>query len=233
MKTRRLDLPALTPLPTAAERAAEVIREHIFNGELAPGTQLPETTFAEALHVSRNTVRDAFRMLMNEHLLAYEVNRGVSVRELDAGDLADIYALRRMFELPALDRMAEMAEAAEAGEAPDLGALRATAVAAEQARSEGRWSDLGTGNLHFHTLIVGVLGSARTDQFFRQLMTEMRLGFLALPDTRALHEPYHRRNQELLGFLEAGDFVAARRGLASYLDDAESQITAAVLGGAR
>src|SRR5688572_22178768 len=88
----RLALPALAPLPTAAERAAEVIREHIFNGEFAPGTPLPETTVAEALHVSRNTVRDAFRMLMHEHLLDYEVNRGVSVRTLDADDLADIYA---------------------------------------------------------------------------------------------------------------------------------------------
>jgi hypothetical protein len=82
-------------------------------------------------------------------------------------------------------------------------------------------------------VIVRVFGSVRTDQFFRQLMTEMRLGFLALPDARALHEPYHQRNQQLLGLLEAGEFAAARKGLAGYLDDAEGEITAAVLGRAR
>jgi DNA-binding GntR family transcriptional regulator len=223
-RSGRLDLPALTPLPTAAERAAEVIREHIFNGEFAPETPLPETTVAQALHVSRNTVRDAFRMLINEHLLAYEVNRGVSVRSLGADDLADIYALRKMFELPALDRMAQ------AGEAPDLAALRDTVAAAERAKDQGDWTELGTRNLVFHAQIVAVFRSPRIDQFFRRLMTEMRLGFLAIADARALHEPYHVRHRELLALLEAGDFATARAELASYLDDAERQITAAVLG---
>src|SRR5919198_3721561 len=92
------DLPALQPLPTAAERAADVIRENIFEGRFAPGTALPEAALSKALQVSRNTIREAFRTLTGEHLLAYEAHRGVTVRWLTVDDITDIYRLRRMFE---------------------------------------------------------------------------------------------------------------------------------------
>src|SRR5262245_38912641 len=97
------DLPPLPPLPTAAERAADVIRDNIFEGRFAPGTALPEAALSMALQVSRNTVREAFRTLTSEHLLTYEAHKGVMVRWLTADDVRDIYRLRRMFELGALD----------------------------------------------------------------------------------------------------------------------------------
>src|SRR5580700_3775140 len=97
------DLPSLQPLPTASERAADVIRENIFEGRFAPGTALPEAALSAALQVSRNTVREAFRTLTGEHLLTHEAHKGVIVRELTADDVRDIYKLRRMFELSALD----------------------------------------------------------------------------------------------------------------------------------
>ncbi len=75
-------LPSLNPLPTAAERAAEVIRDNIFQGRFQPGTALPEASLAKALQISRNTVREAFRTLMGEHLLTYETHKGVAVRRI-------------------------------------------------------------------------------------------------------------------------------------------------------
>ena len=97
------DLPSLQPLPTAAERAADVIRENIFEGRFAPGTPLPEAALSAALQISRNTVREAFRTLTAEHLLIHEPHKGVMVRELTMDDVHDIYRLRRMFELSAFD----------------------------------------------------------------------------------------------------------------------------------
>lgn len=48
---------------------------------------------AEALGVSRKTLREAFRLLAHERLVVHEPHRGVAVRTLDA---ADIYAIRRL-----------------------------------------------------------------------------------------------------------------------------------------
>lgn len=234
-----MTLPPLSPLPTAAERAAELIREHIFNGELTPGTPLPESALAQALQVSRNTVRDAFRLLMNDHLLSYEMHRGVTVRSLGVDDLHDIYRLRRTLELAAIEALA-LAQA-QADQQPDeladergggggLDRLRRAVTDGERAEKGRRWQEVGTQNLRFHAELVAVLRSPRADQFFRQLMTELRLGFLAITDAESLHRPFLGRNRTLLDLLAGGRYGDARQELARYLDDAEQQLVAAVAG---
>lgn len=218
-----LDLPSLEPLPTAAERAAELIRDGIFQGKFQPGTPLPETALAQALQVSRNTVREAFRTLVAEHLLSYEVNRGMTVRGLEPADVADIYRLRRFFELAAVDELA--------GGAPlDAAGMRAAVDAAEAAATAAEWGAVGTQNLRFHELLVAVHGSPRVSEFFRRLMTEMRLGFLAVADPAAFHGAYLPRNREVLDALVAGEHTRARETLAVYLDDARADVAAAVAG---
>ncbi|HEX6469790.1 MAG TPA: GntR family transcriptional regulator [Streptosporangiaceae bacterium] len=219
-------LPALEPLPTAAERAADVIRENIFEGRFAPGTALPEAALSKALQVSRNTVREAFRTLTGEHLLAYEAHRGVTVRWLTADDVTDIYRLRRMFELTAV----ELTAAGRPGHELDVDAIGGLVTAAERAATAGRWKEVGTLNLRFHERIVGALRSPRIDEVFRRLMTEVRLGFLAFPDPAELHAPYVSRNRSLHALIVDGRSEDARAELATYLDDAERLILAAIQG---
>ncbi len=220
-----LDLPSLAPLPTAAERTAEVIRDNIFEGRFQPGTALPESGLAQALQVSRNTVREAFRFLVNEHLLTYEPHKGVTVRRLTADDVRDIYRLRRMLELAAVDLLGT-------GEASlDEPALTARLAEADRAAEADDWVTAGTANLRFHALLVAVHASPRIEELFRRLMTELRLGFLALTDPREFHAPYLRRNHEIAGLLLAGDWAAARTELDSYLDEARRQVVAAVDAG--
>jgi len=222
--TRLVDLPALAPLPTAAERAADLIREYIFNGEFQPGTPLPETTLAQALRVSRNTVRDAFRRLIHEQLLSYEPHRGVSVKLLSVADVRDIYELRRLIELSAIDA------AEHRGKAIDLGALEEALVAGERAARAGDWLAVGTENLRFHACVVAARGSPRIDAFFRGLMIETRLGFLLIPDPQTLHHPFQSRNRAIFERLASGDLREARELLEGYLHDAERQIVTAISG---
>jgi DNA-binding GntR family transcriptional regulator len=220
-RTVGLDLPSLEPLPTAAERAAELIRNSIFEGRFQPGTALPETALAEALRVSRNTVREAFRTLMNEHLLVYEAYKGMSVRTLAAADVEDIYRLRRMFELTAID-------AVEAGSTLDHAVLDAIIADGDRAAADGNWVGVGTANLRFHEALVAVHGSPRINELFRRLMTEMRLGFLAVPDAAGFHGSYHERNRGLRDHLVAGELAAARSALSAYLDEAVHEVAEAV-----
>jgi DNA-binding GntR family transcriptional regulator len=111
-------------------------------------------------------------------------------------------------------------------------ALTAQVTAGRQAAEAGDWMLAGTANLRFHAQIVGWHGSPRLDQFFHGLMTEMRLGFLALPDPRTLHEPYLNRNEEICSVLLAGRVEEASAMLRSYLADAMEQIVAAVAAAA-
>jgi DNA-binding GntR family transcriptional regulator len=215
-------LPPLQPLPTAAERAADVIRQYVFEGQFAPGTPLPEASLATALQVSRNTVREAFRTLTAEHLLAHEPYKGVMVRELTSGDVSDIYRLRRMFELSALDLVIE------SGQQLDLTQIAATVADAELLASEQRWLDVGTVNLRFHEVIVAIHRSERITEVFRRLMTELRLGFRAVADPAAFHGEFLARNRRLLGLMDEGRLADARADLDEYLSDAQGQVVKAV-----
>lgn len=212
------ELPSLEPLPTAAERAAALIREHIFEGKFQPGLALPEASLAASLHVSRNTVREAYRTLMNERLLTYSPHKGVTVRRLTSSDVRDIYALRRVLEFAAIDALS----------APfDPRPLAAAVADARAAAYERRWHDVGTANLRFHAALVAALESVRADEFFAGLMTELRLGFLAVTDPQQFHGGFLSRNEELLDLLSGGRFEQARPLLERYFADAQTLVAEA------
>jgi DNA-binding GntR family transcriptional regulator len=215
-------LPSLEPVPTAAERAAGLIREYIFEGKFQPGLALPEASLAASLHVSRNTVREAYRALMNERLLAYSPHKGVTVRWLTSSDIRDIYALRRVLEFAAVDGLSASF---------DQGPLAAAVADAQVAADKKRWHEVGTANLRFHAALVATLGSVRTDEFFAGLMTELRLGFLAVADPPRFHGGFLKRNQALLELLSHARFAEARTLLEQYLADAEIPVIEAAFRG--
>jgi DNA-binding GntR family transcriptional regulator len=218
-------LPPIQPLPTAAQRAADLIRQYIFEGRFAPGTPLPEASLSAALQVSRNTVREAFRTLMSEHLLIHEPHKGVTVRWLTADDVLDIYKIRRMFELSVLDLAAQgQLELAK----DELGELGTLIAAAETAAANGDWAEVGTANLRFHGLLVEMHRSERINDTFRRLMTELRLGFLAHDDPASFHGPFLVRNRRIYELMMTAELDDARNELTRYLDDAEQDVMRAV-----
>jgi DNA-binding GntR family transcriptional regulator len=64
---------------SVADQVASVLRQRILKGELRPGMPLQEVPLAASLGVSRNTMREATRILSLEGLLKRSVHRGVAV----------------------------------------------------------------------------------------------------------------------------------------------------------
>jgi hypothetical protein len=67
----------------------------------------------------------------------------------------------------------------------------------------------------------------RLDEFMTQLLAELRLTFYVMKNPRQFHEPYLTRNRELLTILQSGEYTRAGALLATYLADAEAQLTTA------
>ncbi|MEU8591367.1 GntR family transcriptional regulator [Streptomyces sp. NPDC048664] len=202
---------ALLGRTSTAERVSDILRSRIAEGYFAPGTRLSEDGIGGALGVSRNTLREAFRLLTHERLLVHELNRGVFVRVLTVEDVQDIYRTRGLVERAvvrglgdppyALDRMTEAVEEGR------------------RAVRDGDWNGLGTANIHFHRELVALAGSERTDELMRSVFAELRLAFHVVDDPRALHEPYLTRNQQILAALRTGDRPRAETLLEAYLHD--------------
>jgi len=68
-----------------SDQAFEQIRDLVFRGQLKPGDQLmPERELAQALGVSRPTVREAIRRMVTMGLLEHQQGAGTFVRSLTA-----------------------------------------------------------------------------------------------------------------------------------------------------
>ncbi|MGP3925802.1 GntR family transcriptional regulator [Streptomyces sp. 8N616] len=201
----------------AAQRVADVLRERIARGTLPPGTRLSEESLGSGLGVSRNTLREAFRLLADGRLVVHELNRGVFVRVLGPGDVIDIYTTRRALETAGV-------RAAPNAPPERFGALRQAVSAAGAAAESGDWSTVGTADLHFHQALGGLAGSPRIDEYLTRLMAELRLAFLAMPSPRDLHEPFLRRNRLIAALLESGETDRAEAELERYLGDAQQMI---------
>ncbi|MEU2771668.1 GntR family transcriptional regulator [Streptomyces sp. NPDC007162] len=207
---------ALLGRTSTAERVSDILRSRIADGYFPPGTRLSEDGIGGALGVSRNTLREAFRLLTHERLLVHELNRGVFVRVLTVEDVEDIYRTRALVECAVVRGLGEPPYA--------LDALAAAVAEGHSAAAGDDWKAVGTANIHFHRELVALARSERTDELMRSVFAELRLAFHVVDDPHALHEPYLARNQEILQALRTGDRRGAERLLETYLTDSLERV---------
>ncbi|MFF3324070.1 GntR family transcriptional regulator [Streptomyces sp. NPDC002889] len=204
---------------STAERVADILRTRIAEGYFPPGERLSEDSIGKALGVSRNTLREAFRLLTHERLLVHRLNRGVFVRMLAVQDVEDIYRTRQLVECAVVQGLGEPPYA--------LDKLDAVVAGGERCAREHDWKGVSTANIHFHRELVALAGSARTDELMRSVLAELRLAFHVVDDPRRLHQPYLVRNREILEALRGGARTEAEQLLADYLDDSRTQLVRA------
>ncbi|NIY49116.1 GntR family transcriptional regulator [Cedecea colo] len=207
------------PAQMLSEKIAETIRQKIIIGELATGTRLSEASLSEQLDISRNTLREVFRMLTQEGLLRYEPNRGVYVAVPDMAAILDIYRIRRLIECDALTHAYPLH--------PAVMKMEAAVEEAREYRQSSDWRRVGTANMKFHTAIVELADSERLSRLYRNISAELRLAFGHLNDPEMLYAPYIEKNAHILALLNDGQNALAARTLAEYLELSERTVLAA------
>ena len=204
-------------LPTTAltlnERMAELIRQKIVKGEFSPGQRLSEATLSESLAISRNTLREVFRILTKEGLVRHAPNCGVSVAIPSIASIIDIYRVRRLIECQAL--------AQAYPRHPAKKHMRDAVQMALKCRDTGDWLGVGTANMEFHMAIVELADSERLDVMFSNILAELRLAFGLLKDPEFLHAPYIESNVKILELFEEGKLAESAATLNDYLVHSE------------
>jgi DNA-binding GntR family transcriptional regulator len=203
---------------SVADQVATLLRQRILEGEFLPGTQVQELPLASSLGVSRNTMREAIRILSLEGLLRRNLHRGAAVAQLSLRDVHEIYQLRRMLELPAV----------LAARQPDAGLLQEIRDAVEQyelAVRDRAWSRAVNHDLHFHSLLIRFHGNQRLDSFYKKMLGELRVGMVLVDrshDNPGALIPVHRKMCQLL---TAGKLKQCAAVLEQHLEDSESRLT--------
>jgi len=90
-------------IKTVTNTVTEYLRKQIITGELVADQRINETDLAARLKISRPPIREALRILENEHLVINIPRKGTNVTKISIEDLQDIYKAREMLECYAID----------------------------------------------------------------------------------------------------------------------------------
>lgn len=97
----------------ASDRAYRTLLEEIQSGALPAGAVLGEVEQAARLGVSRTPLREAIRRLAADGLVAQQSPRVTVVTDVDAGDIRELFELRRALEESAARLAAKRGDAEE------------------------------------------------------------------------------------------------------------------------
>ena len=167
-----------TTATSLTDTVANTVRQMLIQGELRAGQRLSEAALSQQLDISRNTLREVFRILIKEGLLHHEPNRGVSVVVPSIADIIDIYRVRRLIECQSLEKAWPLHPAHKR--------MRDAVASAQQARDAKDWRSVGSANMAFHAAIVALSDSERLSAMFEDLAAELRLAFGMLDDPEYL-----------------------------------------------
>jgi GntR family transcriptional regulator of vanillate catabolism len=199
-------------MSTRTEDTIAALRRSILDGRFGPGVHLGEEALSQDFGVSRTPIRNALRVLANEHLLIYEPNRGYVVRRYTTADVLKAYDVRGTLEGMACRVVAETGLTA---------AFRARLVAINEAaghivagRSWGQqeqagWRDCNT---DFHNTVMEAAGNELLYLAAQQMRHIPRLydhrmepgsAFYESVYTPVNRERSHGEHLEILGAIDA------------------------------
>jgi DNA-binding GntR family transcriptional regulator len=214
-------LPKLTALPRSStvDRVAEWLRDQLLSGTLAPGAVLQEIPLANALGVSRNTLREAVRTLVAEGLLSRAPHKGITVPSLTADDVNELFEIRELLEVAALEKACAQPDKIVPDLQEKVEGLR-RAVAARKER------DIVEMDLGFHQALLNVFDSPRLQHFHTVLISELRLA-LAFLDRKTSADSVVQittQHEQILNALKSGDAEKSTKYLTKHLHDSKTRL---------
>lgn len=186
------------------EQAVGALRIAVTTGELAPGRHLVETELSEMLGISRGTLREALRQLQQEGLVAADERGRLRVRNLDVGEIGDIFEVRAALEALAAERLASRADRSAA-----VDRLTAAVVHMEETRKDGLDASIEA-DLDFHRTLVDLAGNSALIHQWGSLEGSIRMSIMFSGLERAVGNMTPNRHQEIVDAIQSGDPGIAR-----------------------
>lgn len=186
-----------------AERVADILRDRVVRGALAPGDRIVERRLCAELNVSRTPMREALKLLAQDGLVEISKNRGARVAAYGAAEATDLFDVIGVLESLAAERFCVTAAAAQL---QALEALHARMLATHRARALDQYFDL---NSQIHDLIVDGSGNPVLIESRRRLIIRARRGrYMAIMD-RARWNQAVGEHEALMDTLRRRDAGAA------------------------
>ncbi len=157
------------------EEITSKIRDELVAGNFEVGHPLRETEMAKRFGVSRGPIRDAFLQLSKDGFLAYQSNRGVTVRHPPAAeDRGFIASIRSQIELYIVGKGFETLTPIS------LGRIEITLEELQEACISADVVEVAKADMAFHQAILQECGGEDHIQVWRQLCSRTLLTYSRL-----------------------------------------------------
>lgn len=196
---------------TTVDSVAAALREAVLNGQIPPGTPLREVSLSQEAGVSRNTIREAARILESEGLISRQPNRGVVVTDLTDHDIDDLYAARLTAESAGVESLFDSRDERIYAQ------LAALVDQLEAASAAGDVEAALESDRHFHATLVKATGSGRIERWHAGLQQELRLALSLAERASAELGRQGDDHRELLDALRGRSRTVAREALQRHL----------------
>ena len=186
-------------------QAADVIREQILDGTVAPGSRLLEINLAEQFNLSRATIRSALQQLTYEGLVVQLPYKGCTVSGLSSQDAWELYTLRSALESLAA-RLA--AVAITPSQAKELnGALQQLVKAVQK----GNWSQIADADFALHKAIIQLAGHRRLQEQYKIVEQQIRLYIISCNAIHPDLDDIVEQHRKLVNAICSGDASSAEQ----------------------
>ena len=172
---------------TIREQIITQIRDELVAGVFPAGSSLRETELANRYGVSRGPVRDALLQLSNEGFLAYQANRGVTVRHPpNPEDREFITSLRTQLETYVVSKGLSQLTVDSIGE------IKAALKNLKAACEGGEVATIARRDIEFHQAILLACGGEALIPTWKQLCSRMLLVYTRLTDYEQVYQEHVR-----------------------------------------
>jgi DNA-binding GntR family transcriptional regulator len=214
------------PAASLSDQAMTAIRAAVRDGTLQAGQLYSAYQIASYLGVSRSPVREALMRLAEAGMVSFERNRGFRIVIPSPADIADVFQLRLLLEVPAARRAALRAPAAlAAGLRAELAQMRGAADARDEVlfmRHDQR----------LHRLILEAAGNARLTAVVDNLRDTTRiLGASTADRSRDLND-ITAEHEPIVDAIVAADAAAAADAMARHVAHTGKLLIAQAVGDA-
>jgi DNA-binding GntR family transcriptional regulator len=191
-----------------------------YEGHLAPGDRLNESTISAQLGISRTPVREALTYLESSGLVVRAPRRGFFLAALSAEDAAHCYAVREL-----LEGFAARQIAGRIGET-HVKTLQQIVEAMGRAVEGGNWPQAAIQNIAFHEAVVGMAGNPVLLRMWTSVGPVLWY-FDSLTRTKAEpsdKERFVKRHRTLLSALRQSDADVAQAAFVEHIKDVKKVV---------
>lgn len=198
--------------------AYEHLRTLILSGELGAETVYSEIALAEQLGVSRTPVREALLELSSQGFVTFLPRKGIKVNYFTTRDVEEVFELRSLVELRAVEKAA-----VRAGEG-DIAELEDALAENERGAREENHEIFLEGDRRFHSTIARLVDNSRllaALENLRDMVHMMSMQAVSRHERMPQVVDEHRRT--LLAIRE-GDVESARAAMSAHMDASEQAV---------